>query len=66
MKTVPCSAPSACKTRTVRGDDGEVECVGVRRAVEVPDDFEGQAFCSLECAAYAGVLKLRPPPEERS
>lgn len=27
--------------------------------VEVPDDYVGKAFCSLECASYAMALKLK-------
>ena len=62
MKTVPCSGPGACKNKSV-WVNGEHDVVGIKRQVEVPDDHEGPAYCSFECAAYDGVSIIRRPPE---
>jgi hypothetical protein len=31
-----------------------------RVMVDVPDDYNGPAFCSIECAAYSGMLDKLP------
>lgn len=61
MKRVPCSGPGACKSRW---SDAAKDYVPVKRDVEVPDGHVGEAFCSLECAAYAGRLKAADLPDE--
>lgn len=27
--------------------------------IEVPDDYEGRAYCSFECAVYAGAYSMK-------
>jgi hypothetical protein len=31
------------------------------RMIEVPQDFSGRAFCSIECACYAGAYSVKRP-----
>lgn len=55
MKIVECSY-AECGGRR-RHHEEPYEPRGVRH-IEVPDDHMGPMFCSLECAAYAGMLKV--------
>jgi hypothetical protein len=49
---VECSGPGCGDRRAHRERPFEPRDV---RFVEVPEDFVGKAYCSIECAAYAGV-----------
>ena len=56
MKKVPCFYYD-CGSRRVHWCDPYTE--RGTQYVEVPDDYEGPAFCSFECAILAGRLKLK-------
>jgi hypothetical protein len=38
--------------------NGDPDDCRPRQTVEVPDDFSGDAYCSIECAAYDGIFKV--------
>jgi hypothetical protein len=46
MKKVPCSCPT-CGDRRSNYENPEKPII-----IEVPDDFQGFAYCSFECKAY--------------
>jgi len=50
-----CDGPGSCRNVGVFDATGEYDLVGVKESVDAPDGYEGPAYCSLECAAYAGV-----------
>lgn len=49
MKKVPCNGPG-CETRRIHYESPETPRGIV--LVEVPDEYEGNAFCSIECYSY--------------
>lgn len=49
MKKVPCSYVD-CGSRRKHWEDPEPR--GYRRMIEVPEDFNGPAYCSIECQVY--------------
>lgn len=55
MKHIKCNA-MGCETRR-RHHEMPEEPRGPQM-VEVPDNHMGPVYCSLECAAYAGALKV--------
>ena len=57
MKKVPCSCET-CDQRRAHYETPEV--MRQRVMVDVPDDYNGPAFCSIECAAYSGMLDKLP------
>lgn len=57
MKKVPCSGP-ACKERRIHWERPDMLRGTV--LVEVPDDFKGDAWCSITCAVMSGAMSLTP------
>lgn len=59
-KKVPCSGPGCANQRIhwCRPDEPR----GIRY-IEVDEDYEGQAFCSLTCALLAGAIKIHADQE---
>ena len=55
MKKVPCSGPD-CALRRVHYESDVPRGV---RYVEVREDYNGKAYCSITCALMDGALKLR-------
>lgn len=53
-KLVPCAAPGVCRNVAYQDDNGDYDLRGVKDTVEVPDDFAGVAYCSVECMLYSG------------
>jgi hypothetical protein len=56
MKKVPCSYEKCGKIRPHFESSEESRPT---QWIEVPDDFAGRAYCSVECAAYAKALKIK-------
>ena len=56
MKKIPCSGP-VCDQRRIHHEEPDV--MRPRQTVEVPDDYEGKAFCSYTCAAEAGYFNVK-------
>jgi hypothetical protein len=55
MKKVLC-AYEGCSNRRIHFESDKKR---PQQTVEVPDDFEGKAYCSIECACYAGAYSVR-------
>lgn len=56
MKIVECNGPLCDKRRLHWCRPFENR---PRQKIEVPDDYEGLAFCSITCAVEAGHIKVR-------
>ncbi len=54
MKRVPCSYEQCGGRRRSWWDFTPRKT----RMIEVPDDHEGPAYCSIECAVYAGAMTV--------
>lgn len=63
MKKVPCSY-EGCKHYRIHHERPH-EARGVVW-VEVPDDHEGKAYCSITCAVLDGAMKLKVEPKDQS
>jgi hypothetical protein len=55
MKKIPCSY-DLCGIRRTHWEKPD-QLRGTPVLVEVPDDYTGRVYCSIECAAYAGEFK---------
>jgi len=55
MKSVLCDSPDCDKVREHHENPYELRA---RRSISVPDDYEGKAFCSIECACLAGYHRV--------
>ena len=49
MRQIPCSCPT-CGDRRTHYENPEPR--GKPVMIEVPDDFQGFAYCSIECKCY--------------
>ena len=49
MKNIPCSGPG-CEQVAANYETDRPRGVIL---IEVPDDYQGKAYCSIECRAYA-------------
>jgi hypothetical protein len=49
MKKIPCSY-DGCSNRRIHHERPDE--MRPHRMIEVPDDFEGNAYCSIECQMY--------------
>jgi hypothetical protein len=49
MKKVPCACKTCCNRRSHHESDGDGR---PQQTVEVPDNFIGKAYCSIECMLY--------------
>ena len=54
MKKLPCSGPGCAEVRIHHERPAEPRGI---ITVEVPDDYEGQAFCSIACFSYFAAAK---------
>ena len=61
MKKLPCSSPD-CKYRRKHWCSPD-EDRGIIY-VEVADDYEGPAYCSLTCALMDGAMTLKPDKKD--
>lgn len=59
MKQIECSGPY-CPQRRIHYEDPFTP--RGPQFIEVPDDYEGKAYCSIECAMYDGCFKKDPKP----
>jgi hypothetical protein len=56
MKAVPCSYAD-CGKRRIHWCEPETE--RGTQTVNVPIDYHGPAYCSIECACYAGAAEVK-------
>lgn len=56
MKKIPCGNPDCSKRRP---HHESMEDTRPHQQVEVKDDYQGKAFCSITCACYAGYFSVR-------
>lgn len=54
-KMVPCGNPS-CNERRINWDRQDE--MRSHQMCEVPEDYNGKAFCSFTCACYAGYFHM--------
>ena len=62
MKKIPCSYEGCSNRRVHYTLQDETRD---RKLVEVEDDYQGDAFCSLTCAMLAGRLSARQEGERK-
>jgi len=48
MKQIPCSGPGCSKVFT----NHETDLPRGVKLIEVPDEYQGKAYCSIECKVY--------------
>lgn len=56
MKKIPCGNPG-CNQRRIHWEYQDI--MRPHQMIEVADDYNGKAFCSITCACVAGYFSVR-------